>query len=60
MFDTVTKVLTQLVLDGLEPVQISVKLVKEQVDLHLGYSEGSLNKWHNTLSSTMSEFVRVT
>jgi hypothetical protein len=60
MFDTVTKVLTQLVLDGLEPVQISVKLVKEQVDLHLGYSEGSLNKWHNALSSTMSEFVRVT
>ena len=32
--------------------------LQEQVELKLGYSEGSLNKWHNALSTTIREFFR--
>ena len=58
--ETITEVLTQLVLEGEEQAQtqISVKLLQEQVELNLGYSEGSLNKWHNTLSTVIREFFR--
>ena len=39
--ETVTEVLKHLLLDGLEQVEITVKLLQEQVELNLGYSEGS-------------------
>ena len=52
---TVTEV---LVLDGFEQTDITVKLLQEQVELNLGYSEGSLNKCHNTLSTAIREFFR--
>ena len=45
--ETVTQVLTQLVQDGGEEDQMSVELLQEQVELNLGYSEGSLSKWQN-------------
>jgi hypothetical protein len=58
--ETITEVLTQLVLEGEEQAQtqISVKLLQEQVELHLGYSAGSLNSWHSLLSSRTREFFR--
>ena len=55
---TVTEVLGQLVLDDLKQTDITVKLLQEQVELNLGYSEGSLNKWHNALSTAIREFFR--
>ena len=48
---TVTEVLGQHVLDGFEQTDITVKLLQEQVELNLGYSEGSL-------TSTSSEVGR--
>ena len=53
---TVTEVLGRLVLDDLKQTDITVKLLQEQVELNLGYSEGSLIKWHNALSTTIREF----
>ena len=38
---TVTEVLGQLVLDDFKQTDITVKLLQEQVELNLGYSEGS-------------------
>jgi hypothetical protein len=55
---TVTEVLEQLVLDDFKQTDITVKLLQEQVELNLGYSEGSLNKWHNALSTAIREFFR--
>ena len=55
---TVTEVLGQLVLDDFKQTDITVKLLQEQVELNLGYSEGSLNKWHNALSTAIREFFR--
>ena len=42
--ETATEVLAQLVRDGGEQAQISVKRLQKQVELHLEYSEGSLNR----------------
>ncbi len=55
---TVTEVLGQLVLDDFKQTDITVKLLQEQVELILGYSEGSFNKWHNALSTAIPEFFR--
>ena len=55
---TVTEVLGQLVLDDFKQTDITVKLLQEQVELNLGYSEGSLNKWHNVFSTAIREFFR--
>ena len=55
---TVTEVLGRLVQDDLKQTDITVKMLQEQVELNLGYSEGSLNKWHNALSTVIREFFR--
>ena len=49
--ETVTEVLAQLVRDGGEQAQMSVEWLKEQVELHLEYSDGSLIRWKNRLTS---------
>jgi hypothetical protein len=56
--ETVTQVLTQLVQDGGEQGQMSVALLQEQVELHLGYSEGYLSKWHNRLGCRLRDFFK--
>ena len=42
--ETVTEVLAQLVRDDGEQAQMSVEWLKEQVELHLEYSEGYWNR----------------
>ena len=49
--ETVTEVLAQLVRDDGEQAQMSVEWLKEQVELHLEYSDGSLIRWKNRLTS---------
>ena len=41
---TVTQVLTHFVQRGDEKATMSVQLLQEQVEIHLGYDEGSLSK----------------
>ena len=57
--DTVTQVLTQFVEDGGEQAAMSVELLQEKVELHLGYVEGSLSKWHNRLVRRLRDFFQV-
>jgi hypothetical protein len=45
--ETVTQVLTHFVQGGGEQAVMSVQLLQEQVDIQLGYDQGSLSKWHN-------------
>jgi hypothetical protein len=47
--ETVNEVLTHLVQDGDDEDQMSVQLLQEQVEMHLGYNEGSLSKWPDTV-----------
>ena len=48
--DSVTQVLTHFVQGGDEQAVMSVQLLAQQVEIDLGYDEGSLIKWHNFLS----------
>ena len=47
--ETVTQVLTHFVQGGGEQVAMSMQLLQEEVEIHLGYDQGSLIKWHNFL-----------
>ena len=54
--ETVTQVLTHFVQGGGEQVAMSVQLLQEQVEIQLGYDQGSLSKWHNFLGHTLRDF----
>ncbi len=54
--ETVTQVLTHFVQGGGEQVPMSVELVQDQVEIDLGYDQGSLSKWHNFLGRTLRDF----
>ncbi len=54
--ETVTQVLTHFVQGGDEQTTMSVQLLQEQVEIQLGYDQGSLNKWHNFLRRTFRFF----
>jgi hypothetical protein len=56
--ETVNEVLTQLVQDGGDEDQMSVQLLQEQVEMLLGYDEGSLSKWHNFLGRALRDFFK--
>ncbi len=43
---------------GGEQAAMSVQLLKEQVEMHLGYDEGSLSKWHNFLGRRLRDFFK--
>jgi hypothetical protein len=43
---------------GGEQAAMSVQLLQEQVEMHLGYDEGSLSKWHNFLGRTFRDFFK--
>jgi hypothetical protein len=58
--EIVTQVLTHFVQGGGDQAAMSVKLFQEQVEIQLGYDQGSLNKWHNFLRHTWSDFVGAT
>ena len=47
--ESVIQVLTHFVQGGGEQAVMSVQLLQEQVEIQLGYDQGSLNKWHNFL-----------
>ncbi len=36
----------------------TLQLLTEQVEIDLGYDEGSLNKWHNFLGRTLRDFFK--
>jgi hypothetical protein len=54
--ETVTQVLKHFVQGGGEYAAMSVQLVQDQVEIDLGYDQGSLSKWHNFLGRTLSDF----
>ena len=54
--ETVTQVLTHFVQGGDEQAAMSVQLLQDQVEIDLGYDQGSLNKWHNFLGHTSRDF----
>ena len=54
--ETVTQVLTHFVQGGGEEAAMSVQLLQEQVEIQLGYDQGSLSKWHNFLRRTFRDF----
>ena len=57
--ETVTQVLTHFVQGGGEEAAMSVQLLQEQVEIQLGYDQGSLSKWHNFLGRTLCDFFGV-
>jgi hypothetical protein len=56
--ETVTQVLTRFVQGGGEQAAMSMQLLQEQVEIHLGYDQGSLSKWHNFLGGRSRDFVK--
>ncbi len=56
--ESVTQFLTHFVQGGDEQTAMSVQLLAEQVEIDLGYDEGSLSKWHNFLGRTLRDFFR--
>jgi hypothetical protein len=56
--ETVTQVLTHFVQGGVERTAMSVQLVQDQVEIDLGYDQGSLKKWHNFVGRTFRDFFR--
>ena len=54
--ETVTQVLTHFVQGGGEQAAMSVQLLQEQVEIQLGYDQGSLSKWYNFLRHTLRDF----
>ena len=56
--ETVTQVLTHFVQGVDEQVVMSVQLLQDQVEIDLGYDQGSLSKWHNFLGRTLRDFFK--
>ena len=56
--ESVTQVLTHFVQGGDEWATMSVQLLQDQVEIDLGYDEGSLSKWHNFLGRTLRDFFK--
>ncbi len=54
--ESVTQVLTHFVQGGVEQAAMSVQLLQDQVEIDLGYDQGSLSKWHNFLRRTLRDF----
>ncbi len=54
--ESVTQVLTHFLQGGGEQAAMSVRLLAEQVEIQLGYDQGSLSKWHNFLRRTFRDF----
>jgi hypothetical protein len=54
--ETVTQVLTHFVQGGDEQAAMSVQLLQEQVEIQLGYDQGSLSMWLNFLRRTFRDF----
>ena len=52
--ESLTQVLTHFVQGGGEQAAMSVQMLAQQVEIDLGYDEGSLSKWHNFLKTTVS------
>ncbi len=55
---SVTQVLTHFVQGGGDQAAMSVLLIADQVEIDLGYDEGSLSKWHNFLGRTLLDFFK--
>jgi hypothetical protein len=58
--ESVTQVLTHFVQGGGEQVAMSVQLLQGQVEIDLGYDQGSLNKCHNFLRHTLRDLFGAT
>ena len=54
--ETVTQVLTHFVQGGGDQTVMSMQLLQEEVEIHLGYDQGSLSKWYNFLRHTLRDF----